>query len=124
MKDEISEHHDSVGVRTVRDHQFVSMIALVIVISMFLVYVALSLYQSSGTMQLDLSRPGYASAREEATKGNDEVFKGFSADGTIDKTTLNEFDTLYKEKAAEALIQIDAFSGEALSDATLGLDRD
>ena len=114
---------ESVGVRTFRTHQFFVMIVIVITISMFMVYAALSLYESSGTIQLDLSRPGYDSAREEAIKGN-EVFRGFSSDGTIDTKSLNEFDSLYKQKAAEALIDIDAFSGDALSDATLNLDRD
>lgn len=123
MKDPFSQHHESVGVRTVRTHQFFAMIVVVLAISLFLVYVALSLYQSSGTLQLDLSRPGYDNARQEAIKGN-EVFRGFSADGSIDKEALNEFDTLYKQKAAEALIEIDAFSGDALSDAALTLDRD
>jgi hypothetical protein len=123
MSEQQARHNESIGVRTVRAHQFVSMIVLAILIALFLVYVALSLYQSSGTLQLDLSRPGYDSAREEASKGN-EVFKGFSADGPINRDSLNEFDRLYKEKAAEALIDIDAFSGDALSDATLTLDRD
>ncbi len=123
MNDPYSEHHESLGVRTVRAHQFFSMIVLVVLISLFLVYVALSLYQSSGTVQLDLSRPGYDSARVEASKDN-EVFKGFSADGKIIKSALNEFDTMYRDKAAEALIDIGNFSGDALSDATLMLDRD
>ncbi|MBC7512269.1 hypothetical protein H7142_01235 [Candidatus Saccharibacteria bacterium] len=114
---------ESVGIQTFRTHQFFVLIVIVITISLFMVYVALSLYESSGTLQLDLSRPGYDSAREEAIKGN-EVFRGFSSDGTIDAESLNEFDSLYKQKAAEALIDIDAFSGEALSDATLTLDRD
>lgn len=114
---------DNIGVRTVRSHQFLTMIVLVIITSLFLVYVALSLYQSSGSLQLDLSRPGYANARKEATKDT-EVFKGFSADGDITKDSLNEFSELYNEKAAEALIDIDAFSGDALSDQTLTLDRD
>ena len=51
MSDDTAEHHESIGVRTVRNHQFLSMIILVIFISLFLVYVALSLYQSSGTFQ-------------------------------------------------------------------------
>lgn len=123
MSDQPAERHESIGVRTVRTHQFLSMIILVIFISLFLVYVALSLYQSSGTLQLDLSRPGYDSARQEAIKDN-KVFKGFSADGRIDSESLKEFDDLYKQKAAEALIDIDAFSGAALSDETLTLDRD
>lgn len=123
MNEPHQDHHESLGVRTVRAHQFVFMVMLVILISLFLVYVALSLYATSGTLQLDLSRPGYDSAREEAVKGN-EVFRGFSADGPIDNESLAEFDELYKEKAAEALIDIDAFSGEALSDSTLNLDKD
>lgn len=119
----VTESHENIGVRTVRAHQYFSMIILVILISLFLVYVALSLYQSSGTLQLDLSRPGYDSARQEAIKDN-EVFNGFSSDGSITKDSLNEFDTLYKKKAAEALIELDAFSGDALSDSALALDRD
>lgn len=118
-----ARHAAASGVRTVRAHQFIVMIILVITLSLFMVYVALNLYQSSGTLQLDLSRPGYDSARQEAIKGN-EVFRGFSADGTINSESLNEFDRLYKQKAAEALIDIDAFSGDALSDATLTLDRE
>ena len=116
-----SESRLAAGVETVRNHQFLVMIISVILVSLFLVYVALSLYVSSGTIQLDLSRPGYASAREEATKSA-EVFKGFSEDGPINEESLNEFDKLYKEKAAEALIDIDAFSGDALSDQALSLE--
>lgn len=123
MNDQPHERHRSLGVRSVKSHQLFAMIVLVIFISLFLVYVALSLYQSSGTLQLDLSRPGYDSARKESIKGN-EVFKGFSADGPIDKNSLKEFDDKYKQKASEALIDIDAFSGDALSDATLIFDRD
>ncbi len=121
------EQHDNasenIGVRTVRSHQFLTMIVLVIITSLFMVYAALSLYQSSGSLQLDLSRPGYDSARKEATKDT-EVFKGYSADGEITKESLDEFSKLYNQKAAEALIDIDAFSGDALSDQTLALDRD
>ena len=121
--DPYSEHQESIGVRTVRAHQFFTMILLVILVSFFLVYVALSLYQSSGTIQLDLSRPGYDSARVEASK-DAEVFKGFSAEGRITEESLNEFDALYRDKAAGALIDIGNFSGDPLSDATLTLDRD
>jgi ABC-type Na+ efflux pump permease subunit len=123
MNEHHTEPHGPIGARTVRTHQFVVMIALVLAMSLFLVYVALSLYQSSGTLQLDLSRPGYDNARQEAIKG-DSVFKGYAADGPINAASLKEFDELYKQKAAEALIEIDAFSGDALTDATLTLDRD
>lgn len=116
------ESHVSAGVETIRNHQFLVMIVGVIVVSLFLVYIALSLYVSSGTIQLDLSRPGYDSAREEANKSS-EVFKGFPEDGSIDSESLNTFDKMYKQKAAEALIDIDAFSGNALSDEVLSLNE-
>lgn len=117
------ERHDSAAVRTVKAHQFFTMIVLVIVVSVFLVYVALSLYRSGGSVQLDLSRPGYESVREEVSKET-KVFKGFPADGPIDRGSLNEFDKLYREKSAEALIDIGDFSGDSLSDQALSLDRD
>lgn len=123
MNEHPQDSHVSSGVETIRNHQFLIMIVGAILVSLFLVYVALSLYVSSGTLQLDLSRPGYDSAREEATKGT-EVFKGFSEDGPIDDESLNEFDKLYKQKAAGALIEIDAFSSDALSDEALSLNEE
>lgn len=123
MSDHQDERHEMIGMQTIRAHQFIVMIVMAILVAMFLVYVALSLYQSSGTLQLDLSRPGYDNARQEAIKDN-EVFRGFAADGPINQESLDEFDKLYKEKAAQALIEFDAFSGDALSDAALTLDRD
>ncbi len=121
MNEAHSDHHDSTSLESIKSHRFFWMITFVIAISLFLVYVALSLYQSSGTLQLDLSRPGYDSARKEAIKDT-EVFKGFAADGAISQPTLEEFNKLYSQKASEALINIDAFSGDALSDQTLGLN--
>lgn len=116
-----NENQDPAAIGVVKRHQFLTAIGGAILISIFLVYVALSLYQTSGTLQLDLSRPGYDNARKEATK-DDAVFKGFSADGDIDQAALDEFDKLYRQKAAEALIEIDAFSGNALSDKTLSIE--
>lgn len=123
MSERSDERHEMIGMQAIRSHQFTAMIVGAILVALFLVYVALSLYSSSGTLQLDLSRPGYDNARQEAIKDN-EVFRGFSADGPINQASLNEFDKLYKEKAAQALIEFDAFSGDALSDAALTLDRD
>lgn len=112
--------HESITVRSIQRHQFSTLIIGSILISLFLVYVAVSLYQSSGTLQLDLSRPGYDSARKEATKGS-EVFQAFPANGEIDEAVLNEFSDLYREKAIEAL-SVDAFSGDSLGDKALLLE--
>lgn len=113
---------ESRGIQAIKAHQFTSMVVGAIIIALFLVYVALSLYRSSGTLQLDLSRPGYDAAREEAAKNN-EQFRGFAADGPIDSESLNEFEKLYTEKAAEALIEFDAFSGDVLNDRALSLEE-
>jgi len=118
--DHTHEPHAQMAVGTVKRHKFVTAIILAIIVALFLVYVALSLYQSSGTRQLDLSRPGYDSARKEATKDS-QVFAGFPSDGPINANSLKQFDELYKQKASEALIPLDAFSGDSLSDKTLQL---
>lgn len=112
-------HHESVAVGHIRRHQFVSLIVGAIGISLFLVFVALSLYQTSGTIQLDLSRPGYAAAREEAIKDN-QPFTGFSPDGKIDAKALDEFEAMYTDKATDAT-SVNAYSGDALSDRALRL---
>lgn len=122
MNESPDARQQSVAVQSIKRHQFTTMIVGSILVSFFLVYVALSLYQSSGTLQLDLSRPGYAEARQEAVRDNDEVFKGFSADGPIDQEALDEFSALYGEKSDEAA-RIQAFNGDVLSDRALQLDR-
>lgn len=95
------------------------MIAAAIMIALFLVGVALALYASSGAAQLDLSRPGYVSVRDQAK--NKEDFDGFPATGSITKETLDQFRKLY-EKQAEKATSLDSFGGNALSDQALSLD--
>lgn len=114
-----TEPQEFSAVRHIRNHQFTSMIVGVMIIAIFFVYVALSLYRTSGAIQLDLSRPGYAQAREEAerTKSN---FEGFSPEGDINEKSLGVFDSLYTEKQQEAE-SIDAFSSDVLSNEALRL---
>lgn len=100
-------------------HRFAVMIAGSIVISLALVSVALALYSSSGAAQLDLSRPGYTSVREQITRT--EQFEGFSASGVIDAASLEQFRKLYSEQA-KAATSVDSFSGDVLSDQALSID--
>ena len=116
----MNEHHSSSTKDRLKRHQFASLLVGAITIAMIFVMVSLSLYQSSGTIQLDLSRPGYDQARKEATKDK-TFFRGFSPDGEINDDTLSEFSKLYKKKQAQA-DAIDAYSGEPLSDKTLNLE--
>lgn len=101
-------------------HRFLIMIGSAVVISLFLVSVGLALYSNSGAAQLDLSRPGYASVRSEASKTSDR-YEGFSASGPIDKNTLSEFRKLYEEQAASAT-NFDAYANDVLNETALKID--
>lgn len=100
-------------------HRFLVMIGVSIVIALMLVAVSMKLYESSGAAQLDLSRPGYEHVNEKVTPS--EVFKGFSAVGEMNKTVVDEFQTMYDKRAAQAT-NVDSFGGDVMSDATLGID--
>lgn len=101
-----------------RKHKFMILVLSAIVIAIFMVMVAMNLYSSSGTAQLDLSRPDYQSVRAQA--GRDGEATDFSAVGPINKSVADEFRSIYQEKANQ-VIKADGFSGEAMSDAALGL---
>lgn len=100
-------------------HRFVALIGSTIVISLFLVGVALALYASSGAAQLDLSRPGYKSVREQAVRS--DTFEGISATGTVTQDTIAQFRSLYSSQAQKAT-NVDSFGGDPMSDKTLSID--
>ncbi len=99
--------------------RFLLMIFLSVVISFALVLTSLSIYNSSGAAQLDLSRPGYQSVRSQAVT-NDSDFKNYSSSGSINQTTISEFMDLYAGQATKAKA-VDAFGGDPLSPDALGL---
>lgn len=103
----------------VAKHRFIVMIAGSVMIALLLVVISLQLYTNSGTLQLDLSRPGYTSVRDQIHR--DEAFKGYPGTGAIDKAALDEFQKLY-DKRANDLISVDAFGSEVLTDQALGID--
>lgn len=100
-------------------HRFMLLIGITIVIALFLVSVALALYASSGAAQLDLSRPGYVSVRDQAARSDE--FDNFPATGNIDKKVLDQFRKSY-DKQAERATNVDSFGGNAMDDQTLSLD--
>lgn len=101
-------------------HRFTLLVAGAIFVSLFLVGVALALYASSGAAQLDLSRPGYVSVREQAAEP--DQFDGFSGSGEIDKEALDQFRTLYNQQAKKAT-SVDSFGGNVMSDQALSIDN-
>jgi hypothetical protein len=99
-------------------YRLVTMITGVTAIAITMVGIALALYYSSGAALLDLSRPGYSSVSKQAE--DNEQFDGFSASGAIDKKALDQFQSLYEERAKKATA-IDSFGGDAMSDDTLDI---
>lgn len=100
-------------------HRFMALVGITILISLFLVSVALALYASSGAAQLDLTRPGYQSVRDQA--GRSTSFDGFPASGTLNKETIQQFRKLYDQQAEKAT-NVDSFGGSAMSEQTLSID--
>ena len=112
-------------VSTISDSQFVGKHRLLIfiitsiVIAAVLVAVSMAMYNSSGTAQLDLSRPGYKSVRSQATV-NDGGLQTYSAAGAINQSSITEFKSLLA-KQAEKVRTVDAFGGDPLSPDSLGI---
>ncbi|HET8883880.1 MAG TPA: hypothetical protein VFM68_00210 [Candidatus Saccharimonadales bacterium] len=100
-------------------HRFMVLVGISIVISLVLVAIALRLYTSSGAAQLDLSRPGYVSVREQASQP--DRFEGFPSSGDIDQAALDEFRKLYKSRAEQAT-NVDSFAGDVMSNEALSID--
>lgn len=99
--------------------RFIGFISASVAVSLVLVAISIAMYFSSGTAQLDLSRPGYQSVRSQAKP--EDPYKGFDASGPVDENSLQEFDSKYKDRAKNAL-SVDAFNSDALSDASLNID--
>lgn len=100
-------------------HRFLLMIGSSVAVALFLVGAALALYASSGTAQLDLSRPGYQSVREQAV--HSDTFDGFPASGGLDKAALDQFQALYDDRANQAT-SVESFGGDVLSNESLSID--
>lgn len=101
-------------------HRFWMLIIGSLGVAFFLVLVAMNLYNSSGTAQLDLSRPEYENVRAQVGRDIDPV--SFPSDGDLDKGALNHFRSLFSDKA-EKLRAGNYYSPSAMSDASLGLPK-
>ena len=93
-------------------HRFLLLIACTILTALVLVVVSLIIYNVSGSAQLDLSRPGYQSVSDKVEA--DDAIEEYSGSGPVNKTTVNEFTTLYDAQATKAKA-VDAFNGDPLN---------
>ncbi len=100
-------------------HRFLLLIGITIAISMVLVSISMAIYDSSGAAQLDLSRPGYRSVITSQSPRKDD-FETYPQSGLVDASTVNDFQSIYAKQAANAKA-IDAFGGDPLDPAVLGL---
>lgn len=102
-------------------HTFLIFISISIFLSIALVSISMAMYNGSGAAQLDLSRPGYVSVRSQAT-ANDNSLKSFSSFGGLDQKDIDYFQEIFS-KQAEKVTSIEAFSGDPLSPASLGIEE-
>jgi hypothetical protein len=99
-------------------YRFAIMIAGAVILTIILTSISITIYISSGAINIDLSRPGYESVREETTIEESEP--PFDATGPIDKTVADDLNRRL-EKIQAHLLEMNSFSGETLSDEALDL---
>lgn len=100
-------------------HKFMVLVVLAILASLAMVVISMELYNSSGTAQLDLSRPGYQSVRAKVQEQTG--FPTFPGTGPIDQKTLSDFEKTYDEQAKK-VTSVDSFGGSVMSDQALSID--
>ena len=105
-----------------RSYKFATFIGLTIAVSVVLVSIAMFMYYKTDAYRLDLSRPEYASHRNQISKDADEKSHEFDAQGSVNKDTLKEFLGIY-DKEVENVNKIKAFSNDVLSDKELSLSN-
>lgn len=93
-------------------HRFSLLLIITVIIAAVLTVVSMTLYSISGAAQLDLSRPGYQSVSDQVD--TDTKIDSYSASGSVNKETIEEFITLYDEQAKKAT-GVDAFNGDPLN---------
>ena len=99
-------------------HRFPFALFSVVGITIIMTAISLSLYVSSGTSQLDLSRPGFEKIREEVKQAPND---NFSSTGPVDTQSVDEFDTLYKKQRAY-INALGNFQDSSLDDSSLQLE--
>lgn len=105
------DHHEES--RYWAGHRFLLLITVSIGIAIILVSISMALYASSGTAQLDLSRPDYRAVSNQAV-GNDKTFKNYPTVGELTVDAVDEFRDLYDTQATKAKA-VDAFSGDPMN---------
>jgi cell division protein FtsI/penicillin-binding protein 2 len=93
-------------------HRLSLLLIIAVLIAIVMTSISVTIYNSSGAAQLDLSRPGYRSVSDKVDQ-TDEI-DTYSSTGAVNKTTIEEFMKLYDAQAAKAKA-VDAFNGDPLN---------
>lgn len=104
--------------KKIENYNFIVFISFSIVLSIVLVMISMSIYNSSGAAQLDLSRPGYIDIRSKAT--TDNSFKDFPTNGEIDLKVIDQFESQFIKQSSK-ITSANVFSGDPLSPEALGI---
>lgn len=94
-------------------------IFLAILAALAMTSVSMALYFASGTSKLDLSRPGYESARKQI-HSNDGKDQNFSSSGEINSEVIKDFLSKYDHEAKNSQ-QYGTYGENLLDDAALGI---
>lgn len=97
-------------------------IFLAILSALLLTAISMTLYFVSGTAKLDLSRPGYESARTQIHR-TDGIDQNFSLNGDLDSAVIKDFLKKY-DREAKDLQQYGSFNNPILDDSQLGITTD
>lgn len=101
-----------------QQHRLLLLLVVSIAITFVLTGVSMALYIGSGASQLDLSRPGYYQSVKDQEPIEDVA--EYSESGLLNQEAITDFKELYAEQASR-LKEANAFSGDPLNPATLGL---
>ena len=120
--DKLKDHEQETGnfaSEAVSRHPIALLVIGAILISITTVSVALHLYKTSGTAQLDLSQPDLQSVRDQANK--DDNIASFPSTGELNEQVFNDYRKFY-DLQTKRILQNDSFAGKSLSDESLGFD--
>jgi hypothetical protein len=99
--------------QVIERHRITFGVILALLIAMVLTSISMALYISSGASRLDLSRPGYESARNEVVRSTDS--DSFNATGPMNTSVANDFQNRFT-KHRDTLNKLDTYGTTALDD--------
>ncbi|MDR2524437.1 MAG: hypothetical protein LBC95_02770 [Candidatus Nomurabacteria bacterium] len=108
-------------INLVARHTFPFMILAAVLVAAILTTISITIYISSGAANIDLSRSGYESVRENIIESEEDEAP-FPVTGAIDAAAVEDF----IQRANKLQVELDKmndFGGEPLDDAALNLNE-